>query len=134
MPWLQLLADSIGSSLPSRFQPSQLRLLILALACQSRFVGTLFALSIAQLLRQPHLFAVTVNGRLCLVSHLPEPFLQFNKLTVVLQQSHTAVYVAYLLLLAFEVTVGLQVVEHRRHEPRPVLASAYLSAICSQKA
>ncbi len=36
-------------------------------------------------------------------------------------------------LLQLEVAVGLQVVEHGWHKPRPVFSSAQLAAICSKK-
>ena len=88
---------------------------------------------IALLLFLCHELPVGFRLLLCLLPQPLQPLLQRHCLRRVLHRVYLPVDGRDGSLFAFEISVGLQIVEYGRHEPRPVRATAQLTAVGSQE-
>ena len=88
---------------------------------------------IAMLLFLCHELPVGFRLLLCLLPQPLQPLLQRHCLRRVLHRVYLPVDGRDGSLFALEISVGLQIVEYGRHEPRPVRATAQLSAVGSQE-
>ena len=133
--FLQRLQTTFGLRyllFPTHLYPVQFSFLELAFARQFRFVGRPSA-GIASCLGFGHQLLVVVHLLLCLKPKCRKSVLRLLQRWLSLQCGNLSVDASYHCLFLLEVAVLLQIVEHGGHEPRPVFAPTYLSAIGGQE-